>query len=177
MSIRANLLTLERQPGFPNEDLSPRNAELMAFYLGRNPEGRAFAEHLAASMVGVYSMARHALIARGIGMTENPQEYRAFRQGFAEFDTMALLVNPRVYSGTIAVRKAYELLVAPGDFADFELMERSKIWADKYPNVHDVMVTVGSERDETMTALHARITGAQVACELQTEEPMPGFLQ
>ncbi len=158
---------LQHQPDFPNEDLCDSNAPLVEYYLRERPSDISHAEYLGNSLIMVHHTGHYALRLCGIDVDYSEQEYLAFSRGFAAFEYMSLLVNPRQYNGSLAVRNTSELLVDAGDLADLELANRRKVWPAMYPNAFGVIASVGSSRGQTMKQLHAATLGAQVACELQ----------
>ncbi len=168
--IMSSLETLSRQPDFPNEDLHDANVPLVDYYLraekGEQPYAQFFI-HDRASLGAMHATAQEALWLSGVQVAHTPEEYAAFCNGFAAFEYISSLVNPRMKSGAIAVQNTLNLFVANGAMAEVDLAERRQAWMEVFPNTSGVIVKAGMAKGETMAQLHARAIGAQIASELE----------
>ncbi len=163
----SSLELLARQPDFPNEDLHKKNIAMVEYYLQEEHTDRALAKHLQESMRMVHVVAHQALSIVGVKAEYSQVEYEAFCGGFAAFEYVSLLVNPRMVSGALAIKNTQQLLIEPGELADFSMADRHQPWAQAFPNTYGVIVDTGARRGETMNELQLRAIGAQVASELE----------
>lgn len=161
---RLELLTT--QPDFPNEDLSEANVPHVEYYLGERRYEAASAEYFRQSLRMLHITGHQALQICGIEVDYSEKEYVAFCKGFASFEHMSMLVNPRPYDGMLAVANTRELLVESA-IAEFEIADHYKAWLTTHPNAYGVVIESGAAQGEGMKQLHARAIGAQLACELQ----------
>lgn len=159
--------TLQRQPNFPNEDLQDGNVNMVEYYLEEIQGSQAHAEHLRESLRMVHITAHEALRLCGIEVEYSQQEYDTFCKGFASFEYMSLLVNPRELNGAALIQNTKELLINPGDNADVGIAERRENWIKVFPNVYGLVVDAGARQGDSFPQLQSRTIGAQIACELQ----------
>lgn len=162
-----HLSVIERQPNFPNEDLTDSNVDHVRYYLSEIHDDAAYANFLRDSLRMLHQTGHQALQICGVEVDYSEAEYFAFCEGFAAFEYVSTLVNPRLYDGNIAVANARELLVKNADFADLELANHHAAWFQTHPNTHGVIINAGAEKGETMKQLQVMGMGAQIACEFQ----------
>jgi hypothetical protein len=158
---------LNRQPNFPNEDLSEANMPMIEHYLQRDAGVESRAEHSKALLRQIHVTAHEALRHCGVALDYTPEEYAAFCNGFASYEYVSLLVNPRVISGAVLINNVRYILTDKGDLTDIELSERFDGWAKSYPNLREVVLDAGIQKGETMQQLQTRLVGLQIATELE----------
>lgn len=191
-------VNLEFQPDFPQVDLSEDNADMLKFYLSREPGLYAQAEHLQHYQKSIYTLANQALKILQIETHYEPSELAAFSHGFASFEIINDLVHPpRIYDMNLARAQARRLFISPEDTfelelahlienngnlpatppsvlptnaVEFELADRHAKWVEEYPHTNDVIVKFGEEREETIAQLHSRMIGAHFAFQLQHQD-------
>lgn len=159
--------TVEHQPNFPNEDLTEGNVPLVEHFLFEHAEAKAHARYLEDSMRPLHLTGHYALEQAGITLRYDPAEYSAFCNGFAAFEYVSLVVNPRFIREQLIVKNAQRLLTSLEAIPELELSEGREAWMNAYPNVNDVLIENGVRSGESMAQLQARAMGAQIACELQ----------
>lgn len=158
---------IKKQPNFPNEDLESANVELMSTYLRHMHEPTSYAKYLHEHFRPVHLTAHFALEQAGVEVTYTPEEYTAFCKGFADFEYVSLMVNPRFIREKLVVKNVRRLLTSTVAIPEIELLDGREPWLKAYPNMNDVLTEEGHRRNESMAALHSRAMGAQLACELQ----------
>ncbi len=163
-----HLEVLRPQPSFPREDLSEANATQIGYYLNHERGDKPYSNFLRGSLRGIHATGHQALQIFGVSVDYTPAEYDAFCNGFAALEYTSLLVNPRQYNGTVAVRKTQQILINGGEIAPILISDRYKAWLKSHQNTHGVIVDAGAKAGETMKQLHARGIGAQIASDLQT---------
>lgn len=169
MRPRGDLLRLERQPGFPNEDLTDNNADWLSFHLSRTGEGDAVGLELQQHMRMLHLTAHNALRVSQAEVRYTPGEYRAFCMGFATLELINAMVNPKLYDDTRAILNAWSMLVSPPDNGELDMYNRMTSWIHRYGNVYGVLTIVGAHQGETGPEIQSRVIGAQIACELQAD--------
>jgi len=158
---------IKYQPDFPNEDLDQTNVPFVDFYLRENHEPRSHAHQLRETMRPLHLTAHRALQQCGIELEYSQDEYDAFCDGFADFEYMSLVVNPRYVKEQLVVKNVHLLLTHTGAMPEIELADHRSPWIDIFPNVHSVITDNGVRQGNTMAQLHSRTMGAQIAYELQ----------
>lgn len=159
--------TITLQPDFPNEDLHEHNVPLIEFYLQEMHEPRTHATFLKESMRPLHLTAHHALQLSGVEVVYDPDEYDAFCNGFAAFEYISLLVNPRHIREQLIVKNVHMLLTANDIIPELDMADRRQAWMDMYPNVTGVITNETIAHAETLPQLYSRAIGAQIACEMQ----------
>ncbi len=158
---------IKRQPNFPNEDLHEKNVPIMEFFLQENHEASSHARFLYDSMRPLHLTAHYALQLSGVEVEYTPAEYEAFCNGFAAFEYVSLMVNPRHVREELIANNVHTLLTATGVFPEIEIADRRQAWVNGFPNVNDVLSGVSATKGETLPQLYSRAIGAQMAWELQ----------
>jgi hypothetical protein len=162
------LILLETQPDFPGEDLSERNADMLGTYYLRHTAGLdGEAERLFEHQRALFELAQLALSLRNIRVDDAPREYRSFTQGFAAYELVQSLVTGAAYNTGLAVMRADLHLINSNNPSFVEIAERNILWPFERPNLYQAITVAGEAKDETEAQLHARMTGAQLAFELQ----------
>lgn len=163
----SQLEVIQHQPNFPNEDLDDANVPIVEFFLQENPEAVSHARYLNESFRPVHKTAHYALQHAGVKVEYTPAEYDAFCKGFAAFEYISLIVNPRYIREQLIIKNTHRLLTAVEALPEIELADSRELWMESYPNINDVLIDTGSREGETMAQLHSRSMGAQIAYELQ----------
>ena len=158
---------IKRQPNFPNEDLDEKNVPIMEFFLRDQHEATTHAKFLGESMRPLHLTAHYALELSGVEVDYTPAEYDAFCKGFAAFEYVSLMVNPRHVREQLVARNVHRLLTATNVFPELEVAERRQAWINGFPNVNDVLTGVSVKEGETLPQLYSRTIGAQMAWEFQ----------
>lgn len=162
------LIILETQPDFPGEDLSENNAQILGTYYLRHTIGlEGEAERLFEHQRALFELAQLALLLRNIQIDDAPKEYRSFTQGFAAYELVQSLVTGSAYNTGLAVMRADLHLINSNNASFVEVAERNALWPYERPNLYQAITVAGEARQETEAQLHARVTGAQLAFELQ----------
>lgn len=192
-----NLIRLELQPDFPNEDLTDNNASMLAYQLQSEAGLLAQSEQLQQHQRYVHLIADRALKFLGIKTDYAEEELFSFSHGFASFETISDVVRPpHVYDMHLARQRVEQLFVDTRDFFDIEIEEfnramdegrdpqppsrdrpapelelanRHGILPEHFPNTYDVIVGIGEARHETTSQLQIRTAGAQLAYSLQSK--------
>ena len=160
-------ITLEKQPDFPDRDLTDANADIIGdYYLPETQAVALEAKRLAEyqrpffeAIIGVLAMRQAS-----IQIPNEPDSYRGFTLGFASYEFMQLLVTESPYDVAKAATRLQSLYTGSETIS---LTERVEIWPDKRPNIYRTIVKQGLDSDEPNELLQARALGAQVAFELQ----------
>ena len=163
----SELVVIKRQPNFPNEDLDEKNVPIMEFYLHEHHEADSHAKYLSETLRPIHLTAHYALQLSGVEVDYTPDEYEAFCKGFAAFEYVSLMVNPRHVREQLVVRNVHTLLTANDVIPEIELADRRQPWVETFPNVNDVLTHASVQQGETLPQLYSRTMGAQVAWELQ----------
>ncbi|MDB5159790.1 MAG: hypothetical protein JWO99_53 [Candidatus Saccharibacteria bacterium] len=165
---RPKLIVLETQPDFPGEDLSEHNADMLGTYYLRHTIGlEGEAERLFEHQRALFELAQLSLWLRNIRIDDAPREYRSFTQGFAAYELVQSLVTGAAYNTGLAVMRADLHLINSNNAPFAEIAERSVLWPFERPNLYQAITVSGEAKKETEAQLHARVTGAQLAFELQ----------
>lgn len=167
MQRTPTFITLEKQPDFPDRDLTDANAEMIGdYYLPETQsvaiEAERLSEHQRAlfqSLIGVL-----ALRESEVQIEDEPQAYRAFTLGFASYEFIQLLVTESAYDTSKAAVRLQSLYTGPETIS---FSERVPLWPDRRPNIYRTVIKQGLDSDEPNEILQARALGAQVAFELQ----------
>lgn len=157
---------IKHQPNFPNEDLDEKNVHIMEFFLTENHEATTHAKFLGESMRPLHLTAHYALELSGVEVDYTPAEYDAFCKGFAAFEYVSLMVNPRHVREQLVVKNVHRLLTG-AVIPELEVAERRQAWVNGFPNVNDVLAGVSSKEGESLPQLYSRTIGAQMAWEFQ----------
>lgn len=167
----SRLQAIERQPDFPDCDLTERNASVLPHVLEKaGIEGYArFLEHHQQS---IYTLSVQALEILGIKPVTSiddfsPEEYRSFTEGFATFEAFQMAVQQKRYDENRAIQRTQLLYVVSEPIADLELSQRVGHWLVERPNTEAALVETGDMKGESLEQLRARTLGAQIAFELQ----------
>jgi len=165
---RPKLILLETQPDFPAEDLSEHNADMLGTYYLRHTIGlEGETERLFEHQRALFELAQLALWLRKIKIDDAPKEYRSFTRGFASYELVQSLVTGSAYNTELAVMRADLHLINSTNAPFIEIAERNALWPFERPNLYQAIAASGEALEETEAQLHARVTGAQLAFELQ----------
>lgn len=166
-----HLYALERQPDFPDCDLTERNASVLPHVLEKaGVEG--YARFLEKHQQSIYSLSVQALEILGIKPVTSiddfsPEEYRSFTEGFATFEAFQMAVQQKRYDEHRAIQRAHMLYIVSEPIADLELSQRVGHWLEERPNTEAALIETGDMKGESLEQLRARTLGAQIAFELQ----------
>ena len=153
-------------------------------------------EHLADAQRYLHYVADQALKASGVATRYDEDELAAFSHGFATFEAINMIVKPTdIFDAAAARRAVHRLFVDTTDsielefremidareegrperpitrdreLVEIELINGHATWAEKQPNTHEVVLTVGERQGESLRALRARTMGAAIAYQLET---------
>jgi hypothetical protein len=163
----SQLEVIRHQPNFPNEDLEDANVSIMEFFLQERTEALSHARYIKETFRPIHQSAHYALQQAGVEVDYTPAEYEAFCKGFAAFEYVSLMVNPRYIREQLIVKNVHRLLTSIEAIPEIELADGREAWMETYPNMNDVLIDAGTRDGETMAQLHSRTMGAQIACEMQ----------
>ena len=172
MNPSASLLqSLERQPDFPDCDLTEKNASVLPHVLEMaGVEG--YARFLERHQQALYALSVQALGILGIKPVTSidsfsPEEYRSFTEGFAIFEAFQMAVQQKRYDENKAIQRAHMLYIVAEPVADLEFSQRIGHWLAERPNTETALIETGDIKGESLEQLRARTLGAQIAFELQ----------
>lgn len=189
----ARFIHLTLQPGFPTEDVSPENAEVLGHLIEDNPTVLGQANYLQGHQRTVHFMAVNALKKFGTGGEDSFVSYKSFTYGFAATEMIMMLLRGRAFDTVLAARRVQDLfpsnpfpseqyltdlfpseLFPPSAVAlqsisrEISLVQRHDSWPDRQPHMFGLMLRLTERSQGDVRAVKAGILGSQIATELQS---------